>query len=85
MKSTQHGIKVGMTVTHSSVYGMGQAAGAVIAEAGTRYGRRYLWINYTRKGKTFNSAFWDAVLTPSSMKVTVRPPTTPNNNKNLWA
>lgn len=79
-------IQVGRTVTHSSVYGMGLSVGYVIAEAGNRYGRRYVWVNYTVESsqKTFNSAFWDAVLTPSTRKAIVLPPTTPNNNKHLW-
>lgn len=68
-------IRVGVYVTHTSIYGMSKESGRVIAEAGTRYGRRYVWVNYTlrKTGKTYNSAFWDNVLLISSIKTTVYP------------
>jgi hypothetical protein len=84
MKKTQHSIVVGMFVGHTSQYGMGKATGRVIAEAGMRYGRRYLWVNYTTKGKTFNSAFWDAVLVPSNAYSPVLPPTTESTSYDMW-
>lgn len=87
MKITKSALKVGSIVSHTSIYGMGGASGRVIAEAGTRYGRRYLWVNYTvkRTGVTYNSAFWDQALVPSNKKVVVRPPTTENTSHNLWS
>lgn len=69
-------LKVGSFVTHRAKAGMGMVTGRVVAEAGAKYGRRYLWVNYTNKrGITFNSAFWDAVLRPSKQSSIVRPPT----------
>ena len=85
MKNTKSQIKVGSFVGHTSQYGMGCVKGCVIAEAGTRYGRRYVWVNYTSKGKTFNSAFWDAVLLLSNCHSVVLPPTTENTSHNLWS
>ena len=72
---TNKDIRVGGFVSHTSKYGMGKESGRVIAEAGNRYGRRYVWINYTIKatGKTYNSAFWDNVLVISSTKTIVYP------------
>lgn len=60
---------------------MSKETGAVIAEAGTRYGRRFLWINYTatKTGKTYNSAFWDAVLILSPLRTPILPGLTPNH------
>lgn len=85
MKNTNQAVKVGTFVGHTSKHGMGNVTGCVIAEAGTRYGRRYVWVNYTTKGKTFNSAFWDAVLLPSNRYSPVLPPTTENTSHNLWS
>ena len=72
-------IGVGSFVTHKSKYGMHNAIGRVIAEAGTKYGRRYVWVNYTVRdtNKTFNSAFWDQVLIPTTKTSVVRPGTIP--------
>lgn len=85
MKNTHQTVKVGSFVGHTSQYGMGRVTGRVVAEAGTRYGRRYVWVNYTTKGKTFNSAFWDAVLLPSNRYSPVLPPTTEFTTHNLWS
>jgi len=85
MKNTNQAVKVGSFVGHTSQYGMGNVTGRVIAEAGARYGRRYVWVNYTTKGKTFNSAFWDAVLLLSDRYSVVLPPTTENTSHNLWS
>ena len=73
-------IGVGSFVKHTSVYGMGKQSGRVIAEAGTKYGRRYVWVNYTTHNKTFNSAFWDGVLVLSSVKTPVCPSTVDLDN-----
>ena len=75
-------IRVGQFVKHTSKYGMTEETGCVISEAGTKYGRRYVWVNYTVKktGKTYNSAFWDQVLTLSPQKSIVRPGLTPNHS-----
>jgi len=72
-------------VGHNSQYGMGSVTGCVVAEAGVKYGRRYLWVNYTTKGKTYNSAFWDGVLFPSNERSEVLAPTTENTSPNLWS
>lgn len=85
MKKHQNSIVVGMFVGHTSQYGMGKVTGRVIAEAGMRYGRRYLWVNYTTKGKTFNSAFWDAVLLPSNYASKVQAPTVESTSYTLWS
>jgi len=74
-------INIGSSVSHTSTYGMQGAHGKVVAEAGVRYGRRYVWVNYTtpKTGKTFNSAFWDQVLRPSLKNPTVLPGTIPHS------
>lgn len=84
MKNTSN-IKVGSFVGHTSQYGMGNMPGRVIAEAGMRYGRRYVWVNYTHNGKTYNSAFWDAVLVLTDAYSPVLPPTTEITSHNLWS
>ena len=73
---------MGAFVSHTSIYGMTKESGRVIAEAGTRYGRRYVWVNYTIKAtkKTYNSAFWDQVLRISPVKTIVYPGLTPSAN-----
>lgn len=75
-------IRVGVSVTHKNKYGMTLATGLVVAEAGTRYGRRYVWVNYTieSRKKTYNSAFWDEVLVVSSIKTIAYPGLTPSAN-----
>jgi hypothetical protein len=77
MKVQKSLIKVGVSVTHTCVYGMGKSTGLVVAEAGNRYSRRYVWVNYThpKTHKTYNCAFWDQVLRLASTKVIVRPAT----------
>lgn len=72
---TNKRVQVGSFVSHTSKYGMAEVIGMVIAEAGNRYGRRYVWVNYTvpKRKKTYNSAFWDAVLEVSSKKSIVYP------------
>ncbi len=75
-------IRVGVSVTHTSKYGMGLATGLVVAEAGMRYGRRYVWVNYTvdSRKKTYNSAFWEEVLVFSPVKTIAYPGLTPSAN-----
>ena len=75
MKVHKSPIHVGSTVGHSSQYGIGNSTGLVVAEAGTKYGRRYVWVNYThpRTKKTYNCAFWDAVLILSTRSQIAHP------------
>ncbi len=84
-KQQNHNIKVGMFVGHTSQYGMGKMPGRVIAEAGMRYGRRYVWVNYTANGKTYNSAFWDDVLLPTDAYSVVLPPTVESTSYDMWS
>jgi len=84
MKKTQTQVRVGAFVCHTSEYGMGKVTGRVVAEAGMRYGRRYMWVNYTTKGKTYNSAFWDAVLVPSNRVSKVQAPTVESTSYDMW-
>lgn len=75
-------IQVGQFVKHTSKYGMSKETGCVVSEAGTKYGRRYVWVNYTVKktGKTYNSAFWDHVLVLSPLRTKILPGLTPNHS-----
>jgi hypothetical protein len=85
MKVQKSLIKVGSTVGHSSQYGMGKSTGMVVAEAGNKYGRRYVWVNYThpKTKKTYNCAFWDAVLLLSNRAHVVRPAMDLDSNVSL--
>lgn len=86
MKVTKSPIKVGSVVGHSSQYGMGNSTGLVVAEAGNKYGRRYVWVNYThpRSKKTYNCAFWDAVLNLSNRAHVAQPAIPLNPNTSLF-
>jgi hypothetical protein len=86
MKVTKSLIKVGSTVGHTSKYGMGNSTGLVVAEAGNKYGRRYVWVNYThpRTKTTYNCAFWDAVLILSNRFHVVRPAIDLHTNTSLF-
>lgn len=85
MKTVKSPIKVGSTVGHTSKFGMGNSTGMVVAEAGNRYGRRYVWVNYThpKSKKTYNCAFWDAVLLLSNRLHVVRPAMDLDSNVSL--
>jgi hypothetical protein len=86
MKVTKSLIKVGSVVGHTSQYGMGNSTGMVVAEAGNKYGRRYVWVNYTHPltKKTYNCAFWDATLLLSNRAHVVRPAIELNSNVSLF-
>jgi hypothetical protein len=86
MKVAKSLIKVGSSVSHTSIYGMAKSTGLVVAEAGNKYGRRYVWVNYTnlKTKKTYNCAFWDAVLVLSNRSQIAQPAIDLHTNTSLF-
>lgn len=69
MKNT---LNIGSVVTHASRYGMQKQSGLVVDNAGTRYGRQYVWVAWIAPKTlvTMKTAFWTEVLriSPQSAK-----------------
>jgi hypothetical protein len=57
-------IPINSVVTHLSKYGMKRQSGLVVENAGTKYGRQYVWVAWvTPKTLTImKTAFWTGVL-----------------------
>jgi hypothetical protein len=62
MKSTP--ISLNSVVTHLSKFGMSKQAGLVVAEAGVKYGRQYVWVAWIHPltHEIMKTAFWTQVL-----------------------
>jgi hypothetical protein len=61
---TKTPVPINSVVTHLSKYGMKKQAGLVVADAGTKYGRQYVWVSWVAP-KTLvvmQTAFWTQVL-----------------------
>lgn len=62
MKSTP--IPLNSVVTHNSKFGMSKQAGLVVADAGVKYGRHYVWVSWVHPETQdiMKTAFWDHIL-----------------------
>lgn len=70
MKTTL--IPLNSVVTHVSKYGMKRQSGLVVADAGTKYGRQYVWVAWIapKTQQIMKTAFWTQILrvTPQTAK-----------------